>query len=320
MFDIEAYERISRGEEVNNTSPSGYINKVSADRFILEDRTPVSGGYSYFTLKNRTERFDKVRVKVEGADTYVSEGDVVDCLGYRINLGKEKGVVYSVCLGWRKSPNQDKTLLKEPEFEYEKATAQLNNMISYIKDENIRMELYNYFRQHPDFFKQKGAKAMHHAYVGGLAEHTIKVAKLAFEMAKLYSDVNTDVVIAGALLHDIGKQYEIQPDGFTISGQMLGHITLGIMEFQRCFANIPNKTELLHIIASHHGELEYGSPVKPATKEAYIVHSADLIDSRMFMIHDTELSLSPMQSSWCKGMDGYILRLNNEIASNYTTE
>lgn len=320
MFDIDAYERISRGEVVNNTSPTGYVNKVSIDRFILEERTPVSGGYSYFNLKNRNERFEKVRVKIDGTDTYVKVGDVVDVLGYRINLGKDKGVVYVCCLGWRVSPNQDKTLLQEPEYSYDKATRGVSELILEIQDLELREAIFDYFKTHGDFFRQKGAKGMHHAYPGGLAEHTINVAKTAKSIAKIYSDVNIDVVIAGALLHDIGKQYELQSDGFTVSGQMLGHISLGMMEFQKFFIRIPHKTELLHIIASHHGQLEFGSPVKPSTKEAYIVHIADLVDSRMFMMHDTELTATPMQPVWCKGMDGYILRLNNEIGSIYTTE
>lgn len=320
MFDIDAYERITRGEEVNNTSPTGYINKVSADRFIVEYRTPVSGGYSYLTLKNRTERFEKVRVQINSTDTYFEVGDVVDCLGYRINLGKEKGIIYVVCLGCRKSPNQDKTLLKEPEYDEDKARTEIENLIALINDVVLAENLQNYFEKHPDFFVQKGAKGMHHAYKGGLAEHTINVAKTAMNIAETYSDIDLDVVLAGAMLHDIGKQYELQADGFTISGQMLGHISLGMMEFQKWFPAVPHKTELLHIIASHHGQLEFGSPVKPSTKEAFIVHMADLIDSRMFMIHDTELNSTPMQPTWCKGTDGYILRLNSEISSIYTTE
>ena len=133
------------------------------------------------------------------------------------------------------------------------------------------------------------AVTMHHAYTGGLLEHSVSVAIGAMDLARHYSvfkiPVNMNLVIAGALLHDIGKleSYSMSPaPQVTIPGVAIEHITLGYGMFMR-FAEAENLSKditaaLGHIIASHHGRLEYGSPVLPATPEAFIVSAADNVD------------------------------------------
>ena len=133
------------------------------------------------------------------------------------------------------------------------------------------------------------AVTMHHAYTGGLLEHSVSVAIGAMDLARHYSvfkiPVDMNLIIAGSLLHDIGKleSYAMSPTPqATISGIVIEHITLGYGMFMR-FAEIEkldrNITLALgHIIASHHGKLEYGSPVLPATPEAFIVSAADNVD------------------------------------------
>ena len=130
---------------------------------------------------------------------------------------------------------------------------------------------------------------MHHAYTGGLLEHSVSVAIGARDMARHYSDfkipVNMDLVIAGALLHDIGKleSYSMNPaPQVTVSGIAVEHIAMGVGMFMK-FAELEKLDKnialaLGHIIASHHGKLEYGSPVLPATPEAFIVSAADNVD------------------------------------------
>ena len=125
----------------------------------------------------------------------------------------------------------------------------------------------------------------HHAKLGGLLLHVFEVTNIAKQIARTMH-ANTDLVIAGALLHDIGKleAYEIGPGGFTYTscGLLLGHVVLGSLMLERriAAAGVPmcsdgQLTELHHMILSHHGSLEFGSPVKPMTTEAEIVHWAD---------------------------------------------
>ncbi|MCC6245720.1 MAG: HD domain-containing protein [Gemmatimonadaceae bacterium] len=125
----------------------------------------------------------------------------------------------------------------------------------------------------------------HHAQIGGLLLHVYEVASMARHMARTVRHANADLVVAGALLHDIGKvgAYEVSPKGFahTPTGVLLGHVTLGALMFDRRLLasgvalTDAQRDEILHFILSHHGALEFGSPVQPMTVEAEIVHWAD---------------------------------------------
>ncbi len=135
------------------------------------------------------------------------------------------------------------------------------------------------------FERTPGSVKGHHAQLGGLLLHVYEVASIARHIARTVRGANPDLVVAGALLHDIGKTeaYGIHPEGFahTSTGMLLGHVTLGALLFDRRVnaAQLPLTTaqrdEMLHFILSHHGALEFGSPVQPMTPEAEIVHWAD---------------------------------------------
>lgn len=169
------------------------------------------------------------------------------------------------------------------------------NLIAEIKDTKLREFTENAFFKHGLWEKFKiwpAAVTLHHAYTGGLLEHSVSVAIGAMDLARHYSDfmipVNMDIVIAGALLHDIGKleAYSISPvTQMTASGNAIDHIALGYSMFMRIAEaeNLDSNTALLlgHIIISHHGRLEYGSPVMPVIPEAFIVNAADDTDFKL---------------------------------------
>lgn len=142
-------------------------------------------------------------------------------------------------------------------------------------------ETYNNFTKHT------AAMRVHHAYVGGLLEHSVDVARLAKAMAGEFAGVDIDLIVTGALLHDIGKLYELSNDiGFeyTDVGRMIGHVSLGAMLVERSIHNqkdFPQEDlqHLLHILLSHHGKVENGAPVACVTKESFIVHYADELNS-----------------------------------------
>jgi 3'-5' exoribonuclease len=136
------------------------------------------------------------------------------------------------------------------------------------------------------------AKGIHHAYRGGLAEHILSVIRLAHRIADHYPMVDRDLLVAGALLHDIGKvselSYERGEKGFeyTDEGRLVGHLVMTAQKIREKAAAISNFPPLLehhltHIVLSHHGQLEYGSPKLPMTLEASLVHFIDTIDSRV---------------------------------------
>jgi 3'-5' exoribonuclease len=132
------------------------------------------------------------------------------------------------------------------------------------------------------------ARAVHHAYRGGFLEHVLKVAEVGRSLAVMY-DADADLVVAGALLHDIGKLQELEYDittSYTRDGNLLGHITLGALQVADAIRKIPDfpealRSALIHLIASHHGERDIGSPVEPMTVEAYILATADNLDATL---------------------------------------
>lgn len=140
-----------------------------------------------------------------------------------------------------------------------------------------------------DFKAHSAAKSIHHAYIGGLLEHSLAVAKLCDYYTTYYSVLNRDLLITAALLHDVGKVYELSKfpeNDYTDAGQLLGHIVMGTMMIRDKINTIDGfparaANELEHCILAHHGELEFGSPKKPALIEAVALSFADNTDAKL---------------------------------------
>ena len=139
------------------------------------------------------------------------------------------------------------------------------------------------------FKKHSAAKSVHHGFIGGLLEHTLSVAKMCDFFAKQYPILNRDLLMTSAICHDIGKVYELSDfpmNDYTDAGQLLGHIVMGSEKLGKIMDSIPDfptklKNELKHCILAHHGELEYGSPKKPALIEAMALNLADNADAKI---------------------------------------
>lgn len=188
-------------------------------------------------------------------------------------------------------PEDDITnLLPVGNFNVEEYKTRLNNYIKAVKTPAIRRLLECIFSGdlYEKFIVNPAGMRLHHAYIGGLLQHSVDVTGIAVAIAGQIENIDKDLVIAGALLHDIGKLREISSQiGFpyTSEGRMLGHISMSILMVQEAAAKLklpPVCLEhLMHILLSHHGEQEKGSPVACATKEAFVVHYADEIDAIM---------------------------------------
>lgn len=137
------------------------------------------------------------------------------------------------------------------------------------------------------FKRCPGARTHHHAYVGGLLEHTVAVASVCAYMARLYPEIDHDLLIAGALLHDIGKVDELRFEtgiDYTDEGRLIGHVVLGESRLRRVVEHLEGVpaglvTRLSHVMLSHHGELEWDSSKRPCTLEALVLHNADMMDA-----------------------------------------
>ena len=168
------------------------------------------------------------------------------------------------------------------------------------------------------------AKSIHHAYVGGLLEHTLSVARLTDMIAGHYarpSLLDRDLAVTGAILHDLGKTQELSSEqgfNYTDAGRLIGHIVLGIQMIDAKIAAIPDFPPLLalqlrHILLAHHGELEHGSPKRPKMMEAFAVHYADLLDCQAGYLRDLfERESSERWTSYQKLHDRYFFNRQGE--------
>ncbi|HCC33420.1 MAG TPA: metal-dependent phosphohydrolase [Clostridiales bacterium] len=156
------------------------------------------------------------------------------------------------------------------------------------------------------FLRAPAGKSIHHAYLGGLADHTLEVVSLALAAGDYYSPVDSDLLCCGALLHDIGKLEEYRWDwtiDYTDRGRLIGHPVLGYQLVARRIAGIdafPRELEwrLLHLILSHHGELAWGAPVLPQTLEAAVLAHADLLSGRAQQFEQLLRSPRPAGQVW----------------------
>jgi len=156
------------------------------------------------------------------------------------------------------------------------------------------------------YTRAPAAKAMHHVYLGGLLEHSLAVALLATDISHRYPDLNRDLLVVGALLHDVGKVAELRYQRsfeYTDAGKLLGHIVIGVElveEKLRDLSDFPQELaiHLKHLLLSHHGQYEYGSPKRPKTMEAVILNFLDDLDSKINGVR-THINREPdSESSW----------------------
>lgn len=175
----------------------------------------------------------------------------------------------------------------------DKMYEELLGFIASVKNPHLNQLLSKFFVESPAFAKafkfHSAAKSVHHGFVGGLLEHTLSVVKLCDYYAGYYPQLNRDLLITAAIFHDLGKTRELSTfpeNDYTDDGQLLGHIIIGtemVGRMIRATPGFPERTavELKHCILAHHGELEYGSPKKPALLEALALNFADNTDAKM---------------------------------------
>ena len=194
----------------------------------------------------------------------------------------------------------------------EKSTdSMFEELIGYVKkidNDYLRQAVEYYFVNDEAFIKtfvgHSAAKTVHHGFAGGLLEHTLSVVKMCEYMVSAYPILNKDLLYAAAICHDIGKTKELSPfptNDYTDDGQLLGHIVIGVEMISDAVRSIPGfpeqlASELKHCIVAHHGELEYGSPKKPALAEALALNFADATDAKMQTL--TELFKDKKNNDW----------------------
>lgn len=149
------------------------------------------------------------------------------------------------------------------------------------------------------------AKSVHHAYRGGLLEHILSVSGLCMRIADHYPEIDRQVLLAGAIFHDIGKAWELSGglvNDYTDEGRLLGHIHIGLEQLEPFLRRSGLEHELAvhfkHLILSHHGEYEFGSPRRPKTREAMVLHYADNLDAKMAQLNSLFKGFEDGETGW----------------------
>jgi 3'-5' exoribonuclease len=182
----------------------------------------------------------------------------------------------------------------------------------------------------PLFRRAPAAKSMHHAYLGGLLEHVVSLCNLCEAVAGRYPETNRDLLLTGAILHDVGKVYELSYGrslGYTIEGQLLGHIVMAVEIIGKKADAIPAYPPELanlvkHMILSHHGQYEFGSPKLPMFREAVMLHYLDDLDSKMGAMR-VMLGSDRGDPEWTErgaAMDRKLLRADKYLSAKATKD
>ncbi len=191
----------------------------------------------------------------------------------------------------------------------EEVMVEIGKYIIGIQEPNLKNLLNQFFTDQSFLDKFKKAPAAikaHHAYIGGLAVHTRNVLRLIEGVCNAYKFLNVNLLMTAGLLHDIGKIYEYEYQkkiAHSTVGKMLGHIIIGYEMISQKIAKIPNfpedlKMKILHMVLSHHGEYEWGSPTIPCFPEALILHFIDNLDSKIEMMREAIRKKRGLEKEW----------------------
>lgn len=221
-----------------------------------------------------------------------------------------------------------------PPEQIETYSTELLKYVEEIQDPFIKKLLDSFFQDfhfYPQYFECPAAKNVHHDKLGGLLKHTVYMARVAKRLTSVYKNLNNDLLMAGVILHDIGKVRELRSDvsiDYTEEGQLIGHCIIGIKLMRERIAGIPDFPENLaflleHIFLSHHGESEFGAVKKPCFKEAMLVHLIDLIDSKMEIMDKAlrETGEGGLWSDKCWALDNLrLMRIDRFLSNSENTE
>ena len=271
-------------------------SQVDSMFLVREKITAMAkNGKPYLTLK-LMDKTGEVEGKVwDNVDELSAAFDKDDFVEVRSKATVYLGKMQLVIVGLRKMPDDAIDLsdfLPEAGRDIGEMTAELSSLLDTVKDLHLKKLLTAFFTDPelmPLYKTAPAAKGMHHVYLGGLLEHSLAVANLVDRIVPLYPGVNRDLLVAGALLHDVGKVREMSYSrsfDYTDEGKLLGHISIGVEMVQEKIAvigGIPPQLSMLlkHMLLSHHGQYEFGSPKRPKTVEATILNYLDDLDSKI---------------------------------------
>ena len=219
------------------------------------------------------------------------EGDILEVEGYASSYRGQVQVTLSGLKATKEVGDPGLFLEVSPK-DITKMMASLREILRGLKNPHVKTLVDRFLSDRhfvSQFKKAPAAKNFHHSYIGGLLEHTLSVCEMALFVADHYAELDRDLLLAGAFLHDIGKIRELKFDrqiDYSDGGRLLGHLVLGVTMVDEKIAglgNFPDEIDLRlkHLILSHHGEYEFGSPKRPKFLEAFALHLIDDLDAKI---------------------------------------
>jgi 3'-5' exoribonuclease len=248
--------------------------------------------YLSITLADRTGEIEaRVWERVSEFSPLFKEGDIIEVDGYASSYRDQVQLTLTRLQAAKE--------VSDPSLFLEASTKDISKMLASLRDvlkglRNAPMKaLVDRFLSDRDFMalfrKAPAAKNFHHSYLGGLLEHTLSVCQMAKSVADHYPELNRDLLITGAFLHDLGKVKELtfEPQiDYSDEGRLVGHLSLGVTLVDEKLAGLKDFPDeiairLKHLILSHHGEYAFGSPKRPKFLEAFALHLIDDLDAKM---------------------------------------
>ena len=266
--------------------------------------------YLNVRLKDKTGELDgKVWDNAREWDKVFKKGDIVRLEARSANY---KNAIQLSITDLKKAADEDITLsdyLPAARKDGEEMLADLMGIVESMGNPHLKALLYAFFHDEEIaalFKKAPAAKGFHHVYLGGLLEHTLSVTRLLDLACAHYNGIDRDLLLAGGILHDVGKIYEFSYGRiieYSDEGRLLGHIVMGVEMMDRRIAALEDfpahlAMKLRHIVLSHHGDLEYGSPKRPKTVEALVVHFMDDLDAKVNAFQEYIAAAPDEESNW----------------------
>jgi len=277
-----------------------------------EVRTSPRTGKSWLQL-SLGDRTGTISAKMwDNFDALISTFDCDDVIHIRGRVktyNGEKELTIEQIVPAREHDYELGDFLPHTKYDVEKMYADLRRAVASVKNPWLQRLLASIVDDpeiSPRLKRAPAAMSMHHAYIGGLLEHVVSLLGLANSLCAHYAELDRDMVITGVVLHDVGKTEELRYTraiDYTTEGRLLGHITIGARIVRKKIDAIPDFPKPLavlveHLILSHHGSLEFASPVVPQTREALALHFLDDIDSKMAAVRATIEAAGSSAAVW----------------------
>ncbi len=313
-----------------------FENMVITSYFCLsqmQKRDKKTGGqYLAMTLSDKTGSFD-ARMWDDFAEAALcGDGDYVKVQGQVTKYQGRWQITLTKMRNAAESEVDTSDFQAVSQFPVAEMDAELRGIVDDFTDPDLKRLVLAFLDDEeigPAFRVAPAAKMLHHAWISGLLEHVLTLVKVCLATAPFYPEVNQDLLLTGAILHDIGKVKELSWKtnfGYTLEGQMIGHISIAqgmLREKVQLLAPFPERLRILveHMILSHHGKYEFGSPKLPMTPEAMLLSALDDLEAkfaamrREFTAAESAGKAAGDTTDWVRSMDRPLFNSRRWLAS-----